>query len=366
MSIGIGGCGGKLASLMDNGNATIVNISQGELDQTEATNKILAVAHSSRGQFQGSGKNPDVGETAMISISDEIFSLIKGNLVFTSTGGGTGNGIASVLMRKIAESENVMLNDSTIFVYILPYLKEASEYVENTINFLLEPLSVGIDSGNTGNIILFSNKLKFEKRLSEGDYNNMLVNSLNEFMDIAEKGDKYKILDGHIDHEDFKIFMAKPYFNHFFQCSYDKDISVEQLFEDNVNPLLLPPERTIEGLFLLEVPSAKDTTIFYDILDYFAKDDVIPIYSVVENPELTVPRLTVSLLYSRKPSELVTDFKKMADKATRKKLKKSIDQFVKLERKKINIQKEAEKIASARENPQDGVLDVLKRLKKLR
>ncbi len=366
MSIGIGGCGGKLASLLDNGNATIVNISQGELDQTEAVNKILAVAHSSKGQFQGSGKNPKVGETAMISISDEIFALIRGDIVFSSTGGGTGNGIASVLMHQIAEADNIKLNDSTMFIYILPYLKEASEYVENTINFLLDPLSVAIDSGNTGNIILFSNKLKFEKRLPEGEYNEMLVNSFKEFMAIPNKGDQYKILDGHIDHEDFKIFTSKPYFNHFFQCTIDKEMSVEQIFEDNYNLLLLPPERPIEGLFLLEVPSTKDTTFFYDILDYFAKDDVIPIYSVVENPELTAPKLTASLLYSRKPQELVVDFKKMADKATRKKLKKSIDQFVKLERKKINIQKEAEKIANARENPQDGVLDVLKRLRKLR
>ena len=116
---------------------------------------------------------------SILSINEEIFSLIKGNTVFSSTGGGTGNGITSVLLDKIAEQEVIQQTDKTMFSFILPYLnRESAEYVENTIDFLLGPASKAIDSGNTGNIILFSNKLKFEGRISEHDYNTMIVSSL--------------------------------------------------------------------------------------------------------------------------------------------------------------------------------------------
>ncbi len=122
MSIGIGGAGGKLASMLDANKATLINVSQTELDKEEAANKILAVAHSSEGQFKGSGKNPLIGEAAFTSIKDEILSLIKGEFVFASTGGGTGNGISSVLLKKLAEEEEISLNNTTMFAFLLPYL----------------------------------------------------------------------------------------------------------------------------------------------------------------------------------------------------------------------------------------------------
>lgn len=188
MAIGIGGAGSKLASLMDPDGATIVNVSQSELEKSTAKNKITAVAHSTRGQFKGAGKNPDVGKTAYISISDEVYELIKGDIVFTSTGGGTGNGIASVLLDTVADQDSVSLSDKTVFGFVLPYVeRESSEYVENTISFLKGAVSKAIDSGNTGNIMLFSNKLKFEGRIAEHDYNTMTVTSLKNFHAIPEK-----------------------------------------------------------------------------------------------------------------------------------------------------------------------------------
>ena len=368
MSIGIGGAGSKLASLLDAGDCTIVNVSEAELSKVEAKKKLLAVAHSSKGQFRGAGKNPNIGKTAFISISDEIMSMIKGEIVFTSTGGGTGNGVCTILLKKMAEAESILLNDSTMFVFVLPYMnRESSEFVENTISFLLDPVSEAIDSGNTGNMVLFSNKVKFETRVSESEYNKIMANSLKTFLAIPEKGDAFPLLDGHIDHEDFKVFKAKPYFNHFCQFKLNEEKPFEEQLKRNYNKLLLPPENPIEVMFLLEVPSPEMTPLFYGILDYFSNDDVAASYGVVLNESLKQPLVTVSMLYSRKPRELVEDFKKIADKLAQKKLKKSIDQFVKLEAYNKDIDNQVKKLAEANDGEEvAGVLDILKRLKKLR
>jgi hypothetical protein len=365
MSIGIGGAGSKLASLMAPESATIVNVSQTELDKTPARNKILAVAHSSRGKFQGAGKNPEVGRTAFNSISEEIYELIKGEVVFTATGGGTGNGVASVLLNRIADESAISLNDKTVFGFILPYVEmESAEFVENTVDFLMGPVSKAIDSGNTGNMILFSNKLKFEARIPEHDYNTMLASGLTQFLTIPEKGDRLELLDGHVDHEDFRVYLSKPYFNHFCQFEYTPNRPFAELLKENYNPTLLPPEQPIEAMFLLEVPDRQMTASFYTILDYFATDMVKPAYGVVHNPELKRPMITLSLLYSRKPKELVDDFCHMMERMTQKKIKKTISQFVKLEEHRMNVEDEVRKIQQ--DDSQNSVLEVLGRLKKLR
>lgn len=366
MSIGIGGAGSKLASLLGPERATIVNVSQTELDKTAAQNKILAVAHSSRGKFQGAGKNPEVGRTAFNSISEEIYELIKGEIVFTSTGGGTGNGVASVLLNKISGEPSIPLNDKTMFAFVLPYVElESAEFVGNTVDFLMGPVSQAIDSGNTGNIILFSNKLKFQGRIPEHDYNTMMVTGLNNFLSIPRKGDELELLDGHVDHEDFRVYLSKPYFNHFCQFEYTPNRPFADLLRENYNQMLLPPEQPIEAMFLLEVPDRSLTSCFYDILDYFAVDHVKPTYGVVLNPQVKKPVLTLSLLYSRKPKELVDDFCNMVEQMTRATLKKTINQFVQLEEHKINVEETVRKIESVDETSR-SVLEVLGRLKKLR
>ena len=85
-----------------------------------------------------------------------------------------------------------------------------------------------IDSGNTGNIILFSNKRKFEEEIGEDEYNKMLVDSLNEFLSIPDKNEKNKLLDGHIDQEDFSLFLSKSYFNHFTCFDYNPQEPFEE------------------------------------------------------------------------------------------------------------------------------------------
>jgi hypothetical protein len=366
MTIGIGGAGSKLASLMEPENATIVNVSQSELEKTDAKNRILAVAHSSRGQFNGAGKNPDVGRAAYASISDEIYEIIKGEVVFTSTGGGTGNGISSVLLERVAEQDEIELSDKTVFGFLLPYVKlESAEFVQNTIDFLLGPVSHAIDSGNTGNIMLFSNKLKFEGRIAEHDYNTMVTASLSNFLDIPRKGDEMELLDGHVDHEDFRVYLSKPYFNHFCQFEYTPDRPFLDLLQENYSQLLLTPEQPIEAMFLLEVPSREMTPYFYNILDYFADDHVMPCYGVVLNPDIEKPVITLSVLYSRKPKELVDDFCHRVESITQKKLKKTINQFVQLEERRVNVEDEVRKIEEEDDNGR-SVLEVLGRLKKIR
>lgn len=234
MSIGIGGAGSKLATLLDRGLCTIVNVSESEMSKVTAANRLLAVSHSVRGQFKGAGKNPEIGKTALIPICEELWSIIKGNMVLTASGGGSGNGITTELLKRIAAQESVPLEDRTLFCFVLPYAdREAAEYVENTITFLLDPVSEAIDSGNTGNIILFSNRIKFEGRISESDFNEMLIASFRKFLVIPYKGDEMRLLDGHIDHQDFNVFKTKPYFNHFTQFDFNLAVSFEAQLKEN-------------------------------------------------------------------------------------------------------------------------------------
>jgi hypothetical protein len=365
MTIGIGGAGSKVAAKLDTA-ATVVNVSQTELSKIQdAGKRVLASVHSVRGQFRGSRKNPQIGHDAYLSVRRELLEDIRGDIVFSSTGGGTGNGITSGVLRDLAAAEDIAASEKTSFALVLPYAAlEPAEFVRNTIDFLSGPLSDAIDSGNTGNIILFSNRLKFESRLSEDAFNGMLVNSLEVFLAVPAKNDTLKLLDGHIDHEDFALYMSRPYFNHFTYFDYASGTSFEEQLTGNSNPLLLAPEAPIEALFLLEVPEGGDPTIFYNILEFFAEHNVSPVYSVVENPALETPFVTVSLLYSRKPAELLDDFNRINEKHAQVKLAKSLEQHVALPRLEVNMEVEAKRAAKERGTGED-VLTVLKRLGKL-
>jgi len=367
MNIGIGGAGSKLASIASSGESVAVNVSELELSKVEAKTKILAVTHSARGQLRGSGKNSNIGRDAYISIHEELKNLIKGNIIFTSTGGGTGNGITSCLLEGLSKNEEpVILEEKSLFAFVLPYLnRESSEYVDNTIEFLGGPVSSAIDSGNTGNMVLFSNKLKFEGRIAEVNYNQMMVDSFNSFLSIPVKGEMYKLLDGHIDFEDFDLYKSKPYFNHFTQFEWDPGQPFEQQLSSNFNSLLLAPERAIEVMFLVELPSPELTPKFYDIIDYFAQDGLAPVYGVVHNPDLQKPLVTVSLLYSRKPMELVDDFKNISDIYTRNRIKKSFEQHVVLQNHKLDKLNEARRMVEEKGTSAGDVLGFLKRIGKL-
>ena len=365
MTMGIGGAGSKLAILYD-GEATIVNVSEAELSKLPAKNRILAVVHSATGQLRGSRKNPQIGREAFLSIKREMLAQICGNLVFSSTGGGTGNGITASLLDDLAHRETVPAGEKTAFVLLLPYAKlEPAEFIDNTIGFLRGPLSQAIDSGNTGNIFLFTNRLKFESKLSEQDYNAALIESLKVFMAIPRKGESFRLLDGHVDYEDFDLYLSKPYFNHFTYFHYDPEVDFQKQLEANLNPYLLPPEKPIEALFLLEVPAGGDPTLFYDILSHFAKDNVTPVYSVVENPELDKPFVTVSLLYSRKPAELVDDFNRVSHAHTQAKVRKSLEQHVPLPVLRVSLESEAKRQGKQQGADEAEILTVLRRLGKL-
>ena len=364
-TIGIGGAGSKIAAALDP-DCTVINVSQIELEKTEAAKRILAVVHSRAGQLQGSRKDPQIGSDAFLSVKEELLDLARGSLVLSSTGGGTGNGISSGLLRELSAHEHLAPPDSSTLGFVLPYPHaEPTEYVNNTIDFLENPLSTAIDSGNTGNIYLFSNRLKFENRLPEEEFNQQVVDSLKAFLSIPEKNASSRLLDGHIDYEDFALFQARPYFNHFTYFTYDPETPFGEQLEQNYNPFLLEPDSPIEALFLLEVPKNSDPTCFYDILDYFTEHNVSPVYSVIENPQLRNPYVTVSLLYSRKPADLVADFQRVSEEQTEAKVRKALEQNVALPKLEVNMESEAKRVARKQGADEGDVLAILRRLGKL-
>ena len=205
-----------------------------------------------------------------------------------------------------------------------------------------------------------------KKRISEEKYNQMIVESLKKFESIPIKGDQYDLLEGHIDLEDFMAYRSKSFFNYFCYFDYDPEVYFGEQLESNANPLLLKPDNPIEALFLLEVPPEMDHTIFYNILDHFASIKVAPMYSVVRNPNIDKPFVTVSQLYSRKPMDLVNDFNRISGESTKAKIEKSLEQYVQFETMEVNFKEEAQKVADEKGQNQDEILSVLKRLGKLK
>ena len=192
----------------------------------------------------------------------------------------------------------------------------------------------------------------------------MIIESLNQFFSIPEKGEKFELLDGRIDSEDFRLYTAKPYFNHFCQFEYDLESPFGPQLQSNYNKLLLSPEGTIEALFLLELPNSDKTSIFYDIVDYFSEENVSPVYSVIHNPTIKNPLITVSMLYSRKPLELVESFNDISVNYKRDRVKKSLNQFVTLSKLEVDFTKEAQQSLDG-DSSTDEILSVLKRIGKL-
>jgi len=365
MTIGIGGAGGRLAVKLDP-QSTIVNVSEVEMEKTGGGNRILAVVHAPDGQLKGSRKDPRIGREAFLSVKRELLDLIRDSIVFTSTGGGTGSGITAALLEELAGRDSVPEADKTKLALLLPHAdREPAEYVDNTLSFLRGPLSAAIDSGNTGNIFLFTNRVKFEKRVPEEEYNRMIIDSLNVFLAIPRKGENLALLDGHIDPEDFAMYLSRPFFNHFTYFNYDPEVEFEKQLSVNLNPLLLPPDTAIEAIFLLEVPPGKDPRPFYDIIDYFTAQDVTPSYMVVEAPERREYFITISVLYSRKPAELVDDFNRISRKRAQAKVRKSLDQHIHLPVLKVDLRDEAKREAKERGAAEEDILAVLRRIGKL-
>jgi hypothetical protein len=252
-----------------------------------------------------------------------------------------------------------------MFCLVLPDDVQESNYVENSIDFMSKPLATAIDKGSTGNVMLFSNKLKFDEQIGEDTYNQMIADSLNVFMSIPDKNTNFKLMELHIDHEDFTAYIAKSYFNHFCYFDYDPGKDFGSQLTANWNKLLLPPEEPIEAMFLLEVPSGQDHTIFYKILPYFEKKKVTPIYSVVENPALQRPFITVSQLYSRKPLELIDEYNKVNQEVKDAKISKSLDQHVVLQKLNVDLKNEAKRAGKEKGLDVDELLQALKRINKL-
>ena len=229
--IGIGGAGGKIAAKMDD-SAILVNVSRIELEKVEGGGeRIIAPVQSTLGQFrevpQGSR---DWSRRLFDDSPSSSGHCCRGHGFQFHRRWHWHHGITTGILQGISniddelgnQGDTIPVQDRTFFCLILPYDgMESAEYVNNSIDFMTGPLADVIDKGCTGNIVLFSNKTKFTEKIAEEQYNEMIVNSLKVFMSIPDKNENMKLLESHIDHEDFTAFIAKPFFNHFNYFDYD-------------------------------------------------------------------------------------------------------------------------------------------------
>ena len=363
MIIGIGGAGSKITSKLQEENSCIINVSKSELDKIEVKKKILAFVHTENGLLDGAKKNQEIGKIAFQTIKKDLLKISKGSLIISSTGGGSGSGIVSSLLDELNNNENILDSEKIRFLFILPYANlEAQEYIDNTIKLLEDKLFPNIENGNIGNVYLFSNNFKFIKKISEIQYNHMITEAMKKFNEIPQKGERLELLEGHIDKEDFQAFQTKSFFNYFTYFYYDPTIDFKVQLEKNKNPFLLNPSTPIEALFLLEIPENIEVTIFYNILLYFSELGVNPTYSVVRNPELQKPFITVSLLYSSKPQTLIENFKETSDQLIKNKVNKVLNQDK--EYQKLNTKLETDNFKKY-DGDENEVLKVLKRIGKI-
>ena len=264
--IGLGGAGSKLVSNFSK-RSIAVNVSNKELEKVDVEKKILAFASSAKGQLGGSRKNPEIGKRAFDGIQEELLAVTSGNTIISSSGGGSGSGICSKLLDQIASKKSVAEEEKVSFIVILPSVREAQEYTENSIIFLKNHLFPALKSANTGNVFLLSNDWKFQQQISESQYNETIKESLNNFYAIVDKSDHLPTIEGHIDREDFFHFSRKSFYNHFtcFEIDIDKDFAKQ--LEGHYNPLMFIPSKKedwmIEVLFLLELPEGVKESVHY-------------------------------------------------------------------------------------------------------
>jgi hypothetical protein len=74
----------------------------------------------------------------------------------------------------------------------------------------------------------------------------------------------------------------------------------------------------------------------------------------------------VSMLYSRKPMDLVNDFNTISEESTKAKIDKSLEQYVHFETMEVSLKDEVQKVAEEKGQDEDEILSVLKRLGKLK
>ena len=104
--------------------------------------------------------------------------------------------------------------------------------------------------------------------------------------------------------------------------------------------------------------------MFYDIMQYYNKLKSPPVYSVVENPALQRPFLTLSMLYSRKPIELVEEYNQKNVDNKDAIVQRSINQYVNLQKVAVDMDDEAKR-AGAEKGINSEVLNSLRRIGKL-
>lgn len=205
--IGIGNAGSQVAVLAAQNNIKSVVINSSENDLAvipESVHKFLV------GDSRGAGKNRDAAKgflkSSITSIlnKEDFMEFMDGNdvtFVISSTGGGTGSGIAPIMTEILSQA---FPDTFVILVGILPTLNEAYSTQVNTVAFVKELY----EKINKPTYMLYDN----EKMSSEPSH--IMMESINQSIieDILVLVGKYNYATKYssIDEKDMSMIISTP------------------------------------------------------------------------------------------------------------------------------------------------------------
>ena len=205
--VGIGNAGSQVAVLAAQNNIKSVVINSSENDLAvipESVHKFLV------GDSRGAGKNRDAAKgflkSSITSIlnKEDFMEFMDGNdvtFVVSSTGGGTGSGIAPIMTEILSQA---FPDTFVILVGILPTLNEAYSTQVNTVAFVKELY----EKINKPTYMLYDN----EKMSSEPSH--IMMESINQSIieDILVLVGKYNYATKYssIDEKDMSMIISTP------------------------------------------------------------------------------------------------------------------------------------------------------------
>jgi cell division GTPase len=205
--IGVGNAGSQVATLAAQNNikSVVINSSENDLSVIPDTVTKFLV-----GDSRGAGKNRDAAKGFLKSSitgilnKEEFIDFMDGNdvvFVISSTGGGTGSGIAPIMTEILSQA---FPDSYIILVGILPTLNEAYSTQVNTVAFVKELY----EKINKPTYMLYDN----EKMSSEPSH--VMMESINQSIieDILVLVGKYNYPTKYssIDEKDMSMIISTP------------------------------------------------------------------------------------------------------------------------------------------------------------
>lgn len=282
--LGLGAAGGNIAdeAKKKGFEAIAINYSQSDLDSLEHIDEKLKLVGS-----EGVGKNRNVAIQLMgknwesaVEFVRENFSMPSIEIIFVafSTGGGSGSGMAPVLL-------DILMNEfpEKIFVAV-PILPDKTEVITNQINSVrtVEELSkLDLCVMPIDNEQVKKSNLKVGKRKIYQETNKTFVNLLNTIVDYTGKHSK----DGVIDRKDLRTIWNTNGVCIISFCDVTKSSADKSTNVMDVNVADIIHESWEDNIFApLESDRIVRAGVIYDgddsLLEYL---DFEEIFSVFEN-----------------------------------------------------------------------------------